>query len=230
VNLSGNIPSSLGQCLQLLQLNLSSNRLDGFLSPKELFAGPPLSLGMDLSHNNLKGEIPEEISQLDQIVLLNLSNNLLTGGIPTTFTHLLSIQYINLSRNGLSGSVPVFLGHLTMLEELDLSYNNFEGGIPASGIFLNSSVVHLYGNKRLCPNFSMQAFPPCLTDTKTKKNLVLAVVLVPAIIVASLLLLFCLFSLWKKMVHTPPLHIKILNLLHLAVNWIGREVFTVATS
>jgi len=30
------------------------------------------------------------------------------------------------------------------------------------------------------------------------------------------------------MVHTPPLHIKILNLLHLAINWIGREVFTVA--
>jgi len=85
---------------------------------------------MDLSHNNLKGEIPEEISQLDQIVLLNLSNNLLTGGIPTTFTHLLSIQYINLSRNGLSGSVPVFLGHLTMLEELDLSYNNFDGANP----------------------------------------------------------------------------------------------------
>jgi len=32
--------------LQLLQLNLSSNKLDGFLSPKELFAGPPLSLGI----------------------------------------------------------------------------------------------------------------------------------------------------------------------------------------
>ncbi|KAF8735463.1 hypothetical protein HU200_014480 [Digitaria exilis] len=141
-----------------------------------------------------KGKYQRKLANSKNTVLLNFSNNLFTGGVPGSFSSLLSIHYINLSRNNLSGNVPVFLGHLTMLEELDLSYNNFEGEILASGIFLNSTVVHLYGNKRLCSNFFMLALPPCFTD-------------------ASLLLLFCLFTLRNKMVHTPPLLSLVWNFL-----------------
>jgi hypothetical protein len=107
-----------------------------------------------------------------------------------------------------------------MLEQLDLSYNNFQGQVPTHGVFENSSSVHLEGNKGLCSSFSMLALPPCgdITDTKKKKHVPLLSVVVPMVMVAFLLLLFCLFSLWKKIqVHTATLHSKICNLLHLVV-------------
>jgi len=191
-DLSGSIPSSLGGCLGLVQLNLSSNSLDGFL-PKELFTGPSLSLGLDLSRNNITGEIPEDIGLLVNIVLLNVSNNLfsgvipsaigglaalsslrmeanrLQGPIPESFGRLLSIQDINLSRNELNGPVPEFLENLTMLEKLDLSYNNLEGAVPTGGLFLNSTLaVILNGNKGLCSSSrsSKLALPICDPETK----------------------------------------------------------------
>ncbi|XP_066345498.1 probable LRR receptor-like serine/threonine-protein kinase At3g47570 isoform X3 [Miscanthus floridulus] len=204
---SGNIPKSLGQCLGLVQLNLSSNSLDGLL-PKEIFRGPPLSLGLDLSFNNLTGGIPDDIVKLDHIVLLNVSNNMFSGGFPLTFGDLLFLQYVNLSRNHLSGNVPEVIGNLFMLEQLDLSYNNFQGQVPTHGVFKNSSSVHLEGNKGLCSNFPMLALPPCgdITDTKKKKHVPLLPVVVPMVMVAFLLLLFCLFSLWKKILHLVVTH------------------------
>ncbi|CAL5034863.1 unnamed protein product [Urochloa decumbens] len=226
-DLSGNIPGSLGLCLQLLQLNLSSNSLDGFL-PKELFAGPHIPLGLDLSHNNLIGEIPVDIGRLGYIILLKLSNNLFSGGLPSSFSALQSIEYINLSRNNLSGIIPAFFEGLTMLEQLDLSYNNFEGPIPISSFFANSTMVHLDGNKRLCSsNFSMLALPHCVgTDTKTKKHVPFLPVVVPTVCVVFLLLVFSLFALAKKLeVHRPTLHSKAGNLLHLVTHWRVEETY-----
>ncbi|TVU07424.1 hypothetical protein EJB05_47479, partial [Eragrostis curvula] len=203
--LSGSIPSSLGRCLGLLQLNLSSNSLDGFL-PEELFTGPPLSFGVDLSHNSLTGPLPIlAMGQLEDISLFNVSNNRLSGEIPK---NLLSIsQYIDLSTNELSGNVPEFFGYHSS-GQIDLSYNNFEGPLPSSWASANPSVVHLHGNVRLCSNFSMLELPPCygISDTRIKthknhKNLVpfLAAGVGAAVTIAFLLLMFCFVTLWKKL-------------------------------
>ncbi|KAL6650457.1 hypothetical protein ACP70R_009382 [Stipagrostis hirtigluma subsp. patula] len=225
--LSGKIPSSLGRCLELVQLNLSSNSLDGFL-PQELWIGPPLSLGLDLSHNNLTGEIPKDIGQLGTIVMLNVSNNMfsgkipdmlggcfalsslhmegnrLLGEIPASFKELRSIQYINLSRNKLSGNVPEFFENLIMLEQLDLSYNNFEGPIPTGGCFQNSTVVFLDGNKELCSRSSTLALPICDDTYEVKHHVRLLPIIVPPITAALLLLLWFVFTLWKKRVFEFP--------------------------
>lgn len=150
-NLTGSIPSSLGQCLSLIYLNLSSNNLNGYI-PELLFgfSDRPLPLTIDLSHNNLIGQLPEGMCTSTNLVLLNVSNNLLSGRlhwsggcsalsslsmeankfqgeIPETFVWFNSIRYINLSRNDLSGNVPEFFENFTMLDQLDLSFNNFEG-------------------------------------------------------------------------------------------------------
>jgi hypothetical protein len=72
----------------------------------------------------------------------------------------------------------------------------------------------------------MLALSPCgdITDTKKKKHVPLLPVVVPMVMVAFLLLLFCLFSLWKKIqVHTATLHSKICNLLHLVITHWRRE-------
>ncbi|KAJ1258354.1 hypothetical protein BS78_10G068900 [Paspalum vaginatum] len=248
-NLGGTIPSSLGQCMRLSQLNLSANNLNGSI-PEELFFSLPSLLSMDFSHNNLMGEVPMGCKSTG-LVLLNVSNNLLSGQlppargcsallshsiegnklqgqIPATFNWLRSIRYINLSRNYLSGNLPEFIENLTMLDQLDLSYNNFEGPIPTRGIFANSTMVHLNGNKRLCSNFSIQELPPCpgTSDTKNHKSSVpFLPVLVPTVTIAFLLLLSCLFTLWRKMdVHMSTLHIKIWYLLKLVTHWSMRQV------
>ncbi|KAJ1254993.1 hypothetical protein BS78_K301600 [Paspalum vaginatum] len=228
--LGGNIPSSLGLCLGMVQLNLSSNSLDGVL-PAELFYGPPLSLGLDLSHNSLKGEIPEDIGQLGTIVLLDVSNNLfsgvipsalgglialsslqmegnkLQGPIPDSFKKLTSIQYINLSRNELVGTVPEFFENLPMLEKLDLSYNNLEGSIPTAGYFQNSTAVFLDGNKGLCSWSSRLALPICDGSpgtSKPKNHVLLLLLVIPLSAIALVLLLWFLVTLWKERVFEFP--------------------------
>ena len=47
---------------------------------------------LDLSFNNLSGEIPPELGQLSSIHGLNLSYNQLTGSIPKSFSNLTQIE------------------------------------------------------------------------------------------------------------------------------------------
>uniref|UniRef100_A0ACD5YAE3 Uncharacterized protein n=1 Tax=Avena sativa TaxID=4498 RepID=A0ACD5YAE3_AVESA len=247
-NLSGNIPGSLGQCKGLLELNLSTNSLDGSI-PVNLFAGPPLSLGVDFSYNMLTGEIPSEVGRLGNLALLNVSNNLLFGAIPEalgscatllflrmernklhgqipqSFGKLLSIQQINLAWNNLSGVVPYFFGDLKFLDKLDLSYNNFEGQIPSGGCFLNSSMVVLNGNKMLCARIPMLALPICDATSKNHTPL-LAVVIIIAPLVAGFLLLYLVVTMWKRRAKcvTFPWCNKILSVLCFVAYWKRKEV------
>lgn len=247
-NLSGNIPGSLGQCKGLLELNLSTNSLDGSI-PVNLFASPPLSLGVDFSYNKLTGEIPSEVGRLANLALLNVSNNLLFGAIPEalgscatllflrmernklqgqipqSFGKLLSIQQINLARNSLSGPVPEFFGDLTFLDKLDLSYNNFEGPIPSGGCFRDSSMVVLDGNKMLCARIPMLALPIC--DGTSKKHIpLLTIVIIITPLLAGLLLLYLVATIWKRREQcvTFPWCNKILNVLCFVANRKRKEV------
>ena len=78
--LSGEIPSSLGNLKALKLLNISHNNLTGKL---------PTSLGdlksiesLDLSYNKISGSIPQSLAKLQQLTVLDASNNNLTGKIP----------------------------------------------------------------------------------------------------------------------------------------------------
>ncbi|CAD6255157.1 unnamed protein product [Miscanthus lutarioriparius] len=108
---------------------------------------------IDLSSNDLTGEIPEEIVVLDALVNLNLSRNHLTGVIPKKIGEMHSLQSLDLSRNMLSGEIPATLSNLTFLSYLELSYNDLTGRIP-SGVELDSLYAEypsMYiGNIGLC--------------------------------------------------------------------------------
>ncbi|XP_066333285.1 receptor-like protein EIX2 [Miscanthus floridulus] len=108
---------------------------------------------IDLSSNDLTGEIPEEIVVLDVLVNLNLSRNHLTGVIPKKIGEMRSLQSLDLSRNMLSGEIPATLSNLTFLSYLELSYNDLTGRIP-SGVQLDTlyaDYASMYiGNIGLC--------------------------------------------------------------------------------
>jgi Leucine-rich repeat (LRR) protein len=87
-------------------------------------------VGHDLSHNNLVGEIPKEITLLVGLRALNISHNQLSGKIPEKIGLLLSLESLDLSWNDLSGQIPSSLSGMTMLSKLNLSYN-LSGRIPS---------------------------------------------------------------------------------------------------
>ncbi|CAO2146973.1 unnamed protein product [Urochloa humidicola] len=114
-------PSSLSTFLKGQQLNYGSIARIIFLDMKII----------DLSLNNLTGEIPQEIATLNALVNLNLSQNYFSGNVPSRIGAIESLESLDLSRNNLSGEVPASLSNLTFLSYLDLSYNNLEGRIPS---------------------------------------------------------------------------------------------------
>lgn len=86
---------------------------------------------INLSNNNLTGEIPDIFVELrglgilDDLEYLNLSNNKITGRIPQSLTNHRKLTYLDLSFNLLEGDIPAHIGAFTELRTLWLSGNRF---------------------------------------------------------------------------------------------------------
>ncbi|KAM0042335.1 putative endo-polygalacturonase [Helianthus debilis subsp. tardiflorus] len=85
---------------------------------------------LDLSSNNITGEIPDVLINLIRLNSLNLSSNQLKGQIPRMIGNLSQIESLDLSMNMLSGHIPQSLSSLNFLSYLNLSFNNLSGAIP----------------------------------------------------------------------------------------------------
>ena len=123
--LSGPIPSELGNLESLSVLDLSNNQLSGTCIPVEL--------------GNLKNLvylylwISSELGNLESLSVLDLSNNQLSGSIPAELGNLKNLVYLYLTSNELSGPIPSELGNLTGLWLLDLNDNaSLMGALPHS--------------------------------------------------------------------------------------------------
>ncbi|KAM4073224.1 hypothetical protein ACB094_10G002100 [Castanea mollissima] len=113
---------------------------------------------IDLSNNNLSGEIPKEVASLQGLQSLNLSSNILTGMIQENIGDMRSLESIDFSINQLCGQIPQSMSSLTFLSHLNLSNNNLIGRIPSSTQLQSLSASSFFGNK-LCG--------PPLTDSCT---------------------------------------------------------------
>ncbi|XP_022719711.1 DNA damage-repair/toleration protein DRT100-like [Durio zibethinus] len=87
---------------------------------------------MDLSYNNLIGDIPKELASLEGLQSLNLSGNSLKGKIPDHIGNMRLLESLDFSRNHFHGPIPVSFSNLNFLSHLNLSYNNLTGRIPSS--------------------------------------------------------------------------------------------------
>jgi hypothetical protein len=111
----------------------------------------PLVYSIDLSSNNLSGEIPDNITRLLRLVNLNLSMNHLTGRIPEKIGNLHMLESLDLSRNEIAGPIPESLSSLTFLNHLNLSFNNLSGEIPHGNQLQTLDDPSIYeGNPLLC--------------------------------------------------------------------------------
>ena len=88
---------------------------------------------LDLSSNQLSGEIPASLGTLKALKLLNISHNKLSGKIPASLGDLENLESLDLSHNQLSGSIPPTLTKLQQLTTFDVSNNQLTGQIPIGG-------------------------------------------------------------------------------------------------
>ncbi|KAI3831875.1 hypothetical protein MKX03_022247 [Papaver bracteatum] len=107
--LQGTIPKSVGNMLELVDLELSGNFLSGPI-PSELGKLKKLQQ-LELFYNEyLSGEIPAELGNLTEHIDLDLSVNQLTGKIPESICKLPKLRVLQLYNNSLSGGIPSAIG------------------------------------------------------------------------------------------------------------------------
>ncbi len=148
--LSGEIPSELGNLSNLTRLSIYDNKqLSGEIPPKlgSLSNLTMLELGGD---SQLSGEIPSELGNLHNLTWVKLDYNKLTGHIPPELGSLSNLRVLALGGNQLSGSIPSELGSLSNLEWLSLSFNQLSGEIPPElGNLSNLTTLFLQGAGQL---------------------------------------------------------------------------------
>ncbi|KAJ4909337.1 receptor like protein 15 [Raphanus sativus] len=169
-NLTGDIPEWVGELPSLRALLISNNSLEGQFSITGCRSGAQtkiefatkhrydsymgenlgLMIGMDLSENELSGEIPFELGDLHKLHALNLSHNKLSGGIPKSFSGLKNVESLDLSFNGLQGEIPSQLAELSSLAVFNVSFNNLSGVIPQGKQFNTFDTQSFLGNPSLC--------------------------------------------------------------------------------
>jgi Leucine-rich repeat (LRR) protein len=178
-HISGGIPSCLDNITLWKKSSPSSNGSNSFMEKGPLFSlahptglgpkfeikkdlrvkhevhaykGIPLSMMtiIDMSSNQLTGNIPFEMGELLQLRSLNLSNNFLTGSIPNSFQNLKNMESLDLSHNKLSGRIPFEFVEMTSLSVFSVAYNNLSGRVPFERQFSTFESQCYDGNPDLC--------------------------------------------------------------------------------
>ena len=105
---------------------------------------------LDLSYNELRGKIPDEIGDMMALQVLELSHNQLSGEIPASLGQLKNLGVFDASHNRLQGQIPDSFSNLSFLVQIDLSSNELTGEIPQRGQLSTLPATQYANNPGLC--------------------------------------------------------------------------------
>ena len=87
-------------------------------------------LRLQLSNNNMVGELPLEIGSFTVLEELIIYDDQLIGELPQQIGGLILLKQLSLKLNGLSGNIPPEIGNLENLEQLGITGEQLTGSIP----------------------------------------------------------------------------------------------------
>ncbi|OAY45301.1 receptor-like protein kinase 7 [Manihot esculenta] len=145
---SGSFPwNSLENLTNLEFLSLGDNPFDGTSSfPVEVLKLNKL-YWLYLTNCSIKGQIPEGISNLAMLQNLELSDNQLFGEIPAGIGKLNKLWQLEIYNNSFTGKLPVGFSNLTSLVNFDASHNKLEGEIGVLKFLKQLSSLQLFENQ-----------------------------------------------------------------------------------
>ncbi|KAK7380450.1 hypothetical protein VNO78_32961 [Psophocarpus tetragonolobus] len=126
-HIEGKVPSFL---LQARELKLSENILSDWFSfscDQNIVANLAI---LDLSKNQIKGQLPDCWKSVDSLLILDLSHNNLSGKIPMSMSTLVNLKVLVLKNNNLMGELAS-LKNCSNLIMLDVAENMLSGPIPS---------------------------------------------------------------------------------------------------
>ncbi|ORX78531.1 L domain-like protein [Anaeromyces robustus] len=103
---------------------------------------------LNFEENDIEGEIPDEICDLQDLEKLFLGTNRFYGKIPENIGNLKNLKYLWLYYNNLNDTIPSSIGNLSNLISLNLHGNQIFGEIPeAIGNLSKLETLDLHSNK-----------------------------------------------------------------------------------
>ncbi|CAJ1948253.1 unnamed protein product [Cylindrotheca closterium] len=130
-NVTGSIPTQIGDLIRLEALWLGNNGLGGVLVSEigQLTALTQLSLWS----NKFRSSIPTEIGNLSALQILSFATNELVGPIPSEIGRLTNLGTVQLNTNSIDGPIPSEIGFLTLLRDWSVNRNIISGTLPGDG-------------------------------------------------------------------------------------------------
>ncbi|XP_020203002.1 receptor-like protein 4 [Cajanus cajan] len=149
--------------------------------------------GLGLDNQGLKGFLPDDISRLLNLQILNLSRNNIHGAIPSSLGTITGLQVLDLSYNVFNGSIPESLGQLTSLQRLNLNSNLLSGKVPATlgGRLLYRASFNFTDNAGLC---GIPGLPTCGPHLSAGGKISIGL----GVSFTFLLLIICSVCWWKR--------------------------------
>ncbi|XVF22102.1 hypothetical protein REPUB_Repub12eG0144900 [Reevesia pubescens] len=136
-DLTGNLGSQLSNLHSLIVLDLSFNNIGG-----EIPRLPSSLAYLKLDHNKFSGPIANAFTGLHDLELLDLSFNNIEGEVPRLSSSVISLHLTN---NSLTGDLPNSFGSLKNLTRLFLRNNKFSGSLDCL-VGLPLAVLDIRGN------------------------------------------------------------------------------------